>query len=144
MILKRFDIKDEVIVGRIKKGSDLILELTKICEENNIINGIIEGIGALEYVTIGYYDQKNKEYIINKIDKPMEVLCLKGNVSLKADKPMVHAHIVLGDKKGEVFGGHLFEGSSVFAFEYYIISLGKGFFRRKLDPETGLYLWIDQ
>ena len=141
MILKKFNLKNEVIVGRLLKGKDLILELTKICEENNVVNGIIEGIGALEYVTIGYYDQKNKEYIVNRIDKPMEVLSLKGNVSLKDGKPFIHAHIVLGDRKGKVCGGHLNEGSSVFAFEYCIIPFEKGFFVREFDQETSLYLW---
>lgn len=83
MIPKTFKLKNEVIVGRLSRGSDLIVELTRICKIKNITNGIVHGIGALKFVTIGYYDQEKRGYILNKIEKPVEVLVLKGNISMK-------------------------------------------------------------
>ncbi len=141
MVKKIFEMEKKVIMGRMPKGCDLLKELTNICKDMGIINGKLEGIGALSQATIGYYDQVKKEYVWKKINKPMEVLSLKGNISLKDDSPFVHAHVVLGGRDGDTLGGHLGEESLVFAFEYIIIPFSGGNFNRKFDEDTGLFLW---
>ena len=39
-----------------------------------------------------------------------EILSCLGNVTQKDKKPLIHAHIVIGDEKGKAFGGHLLPG----------------------------------
>lgn len=145
MFYKRFAIsRDKILVGRLNKGDDLSLQLTKICEKEKISNAHIEGIGAVQCATIGYYMQDLQQYVWQSIDVPMEVLCLIGNVSIKDKKPFVHAHIVLADENGNAKGGHLGEKTKVFAFEYMIIPIEGSALNRTLDKDTGLFLWSNE
>ena len=70
-----------------------------------------------------------------------EILNLNGNISLKDGEPMVHAHIILADQNGNSFGGHLEEGTKVFASEIQIEEFSKPDKNRKYDQATGLTLW---
>ncbi len=140
-MLEELAINSKIIMGNMEYGSDLLLELNNICQTKEIFAGKIEGIGAVKCATIGFYDQEKKEYIWNKIHRPMEVLSLKGNISIKDNKPFVHAHIVLGDHNSQVYGGHLGEDTQVFAFEYIIVPLQGDAFVRGFDKKTGLFLW---
>jgi len=133
--------RKSVYMGRLPHGSDLLDELTKICTDLEIECGRIEAIGAVQKACIGYYDQKLRKYKFNTLDTGLEILKLAGNVSLKDGVPMVHAHITLADDKGRVFGGHLSQGTIIFACEYMIEKFDGHAFRRIYDEETGLALW---
>jgi len=71
----------------------------------------------------------------------MEITKLTGNVSLKDGQPMVHAHITLADEQGQAFGGHLAEGTRIFACEVIIEAYAGDIFERTWDETTGLSLW---
>jgi len=131
---------DNIFMGRIKKNEDLLLSLEDICKQNNIYLGKIEAIGAVQNAKIGYYDQISK-YCYQFIDEKLEIVNLTGNVSIKDNKPMVHAHITLADKNGKTYGGHLALGTVVFACEFIIQSFKGSDFIRKFDDETNLTLW---
>ncbi len=132
---------EKIFIGRLNYGSDILSELTSICEDLNIFAGKIEAFGAVQRATIGYYDQKSKEYRWNKLNKPMEILSFIGNISLKDNKPFVHAHITLADEEGRVYGGHLTNDTVVFAFEYTIFCFKGESLNRIYDESTGLFLW---
>ncbi len=131
----------KIIMGRLKKGEDLLLALGRVIEQNNINMGKIDVIGAVSEARIGYYNQDTKEYQYNKINKPLEIVGCTGNISLLNDEPMVHAHIVLADENGNTFGGHLAEGTTVFASEAIIQKLKGKQLYRTFDRETELTLW---
>ena len=141
MRCKELSFEGKVYMGRILHGQDLINSLQTIVGELGISLGRIEGIGALERATVGYYDQILHEYKWIQIEHPMEVLSLQGNISLKDGVPFVHAHLVLGNEKGKCFGGHAGEGCRVFAFEYIIFPFSGPALERCLDKDTELYLW---
>jgi predicted DNA-binding protein with PD1-like motif len=102
---------------------------------------MVSGIGAVTKATIGYYDQIKREYVIKSFNQPMEVLSLKGNISVKDGVPFAHLHVVLGKEDFTAIGGHLFEGSEVFAFEFEIVEFEGKVLQRGFDEQTGLYLW---
>jgi hypothetical protein len=80
--------------------------------------------------------------MFHDLKKPMEILSLMGNVSLKDDKPFVHAHITLADARGVAMGGHLAEGTIVFACEFMIEEyISDRALVRYFDEKTGLFLW---
>ena len=55
---------------------------------------------------------------------------------------MVHAHVTLADAAGRAVGGHLAEGTPVFACEFIITEyLADQTLVRQNDPDTGLMLW---
>lgn len=131
----------KIYIGRLRHGADLLDELTKICIEKNIRLGRIEAIGAVQKATIGYYHQDKREYEFHTIDKALEILNLTGNISLKEESPMVHAHVTLADVDGNAYGGHLASGTVVFACEYIIESYEGLILKRSFDEKTGLALW---
>lgn len=129
-------------LGRLRHGDDLLRSLEKVCQEHNITLGEVRAVGAVTRARVGYYDQNKKEYFFLEMDQPLEILALVGNVSLNEAQPMVHAHVTLGDTAGRSFGGHLGEGTPVFACEFAIYEhLADKALTRQYDPETGLRLW---
>ena len=130
-----------IIIGKIKKDSFLLEKLSEIVKENKINCGIILGIGAIQNLNFGFYNQEKHEYKTITINKPLEVLNLTGNISIKENSPFVHCHITCADEDGKVYGGHLFEGTKVFAFEYKIFEVEGKFLIRNFDNLTGLFLW---
>jgi uncharacterized protein len=130
------------IMGRLKKGDDLLGALTTICQETGITLGEVKAIGAVSRARVGYYHQDTREYEWLDLPKPLEILALEGNISLKDGKPFVHAHVMLSDGEGRAYGGHLADGSIVFATEFVMQELkAEQSLNRQMDEETGLFLW---
>lgn len=128
-------------MGRLDHGADLLEALHQVCSEKNIQLAQVEALGAVQKARIGYYDQKSREYQFHTLDKPHEILSLVGNVSLKDNNPMVHAHLTLADENGRAFGGHLAPGTMVYACEYVIQSFQGTVLEREFDEKTKLSLW---
>jgi len=129
-------------MGRLDQGEDLLAGLERRGAEAGIRLGKVKAIGAVSRARFGYYDQTGRQYEFLEIPEPLEILALLGNISLKDGKTMVHAHITLADKEGRACGGHLAEGTLVFACEYEIQEyLGEQPLARAFDQATGLFLW---
>jgi predicted DNA-binding protein with PD1-like motif len=130
------------IMGRLQKGDDLLQALTAICQELGITLGEVKALGAVSQARVGFYRQDTRQYEWLDLSMPLEILSLEGNISLKEGKPFVHAHITLSDDAGQAFGGHLSEGTIVFATEFVIQELrAEKVLNRQMDDETGLFLW---
>jgi uncharacterized protein len=130
-------------VGKLAHNSDLLGELTAICIKNHITLGYVTALGAVKRARIAYYDQERKVYKYFEIDEHLEITHLVGNISLKDNKPIVHAHVTLANNSGKAFGGHLAEGTIVFASEVFIQVFSGNALVRGFDEETGLPLWDD-
>ena len=129
-------------MGRLAKGDDLLQALEKLCQVHEITLGEVRALGAVTRARVGYYNQEERKYYFLDLDQPMEILALVGNISLRDGKPMVHAHVTLADEAGRAVGGHLAEGTPVFACEYVIHEyLADQTLARQNDPATGLMLW---
>src|SRR5882672_1019723 len=66
-------------------------------------------IGALEDVTLGYFDWNRKEYKKIPVHEQVEVLSLIGDITVVEGGHQVHAHVVVGKSDGTAHGGHLME-----------------------------------
>jgi len=133
--------RKRLFVGRIPHGDDLLNSLTAFVREKGIRMGRLKMIGAVQKAVVGFYDEKEGKYINIQFDKPMEVLNLTGNVSIKDGEPFIHAHVTLGDEKGQSFGGHLMEGTVVFAAEFVVEEFEGQDLERTFDKTTRLALW---
>ncbi|MFC1889781.1 PPC domain-containing DNA-binding protein, partial [Thermodesulfobacteriota bacterium] len=131
----------ETTMGKLRHGADLLEEITGICKDRGIRLGRVEAIGAVSRACVGYYNQETREYEFHTLDEPLEIVSLKGNISIKDGEPMVHAHVTLADRAGKAFGGHLAAGTIVFACEWVIEAFEGPAFERGYDEETGLPLW---
>lgn len=128
-------------MGRFKYDNDLLQEITTFITNENIRSGEIRIIGAVKKARFGYFNQSTKEYKFIEKNEHMEILSAIGNISLKNGKPFPHVHITLADKDGNVFGGHLMEGTKIFAAEFVIVDYGENNLERVDDEFTGLQLW---
>lgn len=125
---------------RLEKGEKVIEKLEEFCEKEGIHSGHFTGIGGLDKVEIAYYTIEDKQYHSKIFDKPpMELLSLKGNVSMSGGKIKIHAHVLVGDKEFQVFGGHLEDGVVLPTCEIVFTRFGE-IVERKMDEETGLPL----
>ena len=128
-------------VYRLPHGKDLITSIEDFCIELSIQMATFSIIGAVSSVTIGAYDQQQQVYVTFKEESQLEIVNCIGNVSLKEGDPVVHAHIVLGDKQGKTIGGHLFSETILFAGEIDLQELTGKPLERVYDDITGLMLW---
>ncbi|MGM0501555.1 MAG: PPC domain-containing DNA-binding protein [Bacillota bacterium] len=140
MLVNQFSLK-KIYQGRLETGDDLLTVLNEFIQDKDIKAGKISAIGAVQEAAISYYDQESKEYGAKKLDESLEIINLEGNISLKDGEPIVHAHIALADEAGNMYGGHLEEGTTVFACEFIIQEYEGEYLERGLHQETELPLW---
>lgn len=124
---------------RLKRGEEIISSLRNFVEKNKIPSGLLWGIGAMENVEIGYFDDKKKDYLKKNLKKSMEILNLSGSISILNGKPYIHIHCTLSDEKLKCFGGHLFSGKITATAEIYIFKLKRKIYRIK-DENEPFYL----
>ena len=121
----------------IEKDEMVMDSITKFCTDKGIRNAKLSGIGAVKHTEIGAYDTIAKEYIRKEIDEVLELISFEGNVTLKDDKPFVHAHVVLSDHEMSTLGGHLFETSIAAVGEFFIREFESNAYR-DLNEDVGL------
>ena len=132
---------ERLYMGRLPYGRDLIASIEDLCQKFSIQMATFSVIGAVSSFTIGAYDQEQQVYVTAAETASLEIVTCVGNVSLMDGSPVVHAHIVLGDKQGKLIGGHLFSETIVFAGEINLQALTGKPLERTYDEKTGLSLW---
>ena len=128
-------------VGRLETGSDLVVEIERFCTEQGVLAGQVTVIGAVRRARYAYYEQDDHRYRELESDTHHEIVGFTGNISLKEDRPFLHAHATFADADGATVGGHLVRGCEVFAAEVMIRELAGVSLVRTHDDETGLALW---
>ena len=128
-------------VGRLATGSDLVAEIERYCREQEIVAAQVTVIGAVRRARYAYYEQTDHRYLELESASHHEVVGFVGNVSLRDNRPFLHAHATFADAAGATVGGHLLPGCEVFAAEVMIRELGDVSLVRMHDEETGLALW---
>lgn len=128
-------------VGRLETGSDLVEEIERHCAEQGIVAAQVTAIGAVRRARYAYYEQDDHRYLELESDTHHEIVGFTGNVSLKEDRPFLHAHATFADATGATVGGHLLRGIEVFAAEVMIREMSGVSLVRLPDEQTGLALW---
>lgn len=128
-------------VGRLATGSDLVAEIERQCREQEIVAAQVTVIGALRRARYAYYEQVEHRYLELESATHHEIVGFVGNISLRDNRPFLHAHATFADASGATVGGHLLPGCEVFAAEVMIRELGDVSLVRIHDEETGLALW---
>lgn len=125
----------------LERGEEVIETLRLFCEKEEMHWAQFSGIGAVEDVTIGYYDLATKQYVFNEEEGPFEVCNLDGNVSELEEEPRVHAHAVLSrcDETLSCIGGHVRSATVALTLEVCLWEVTQPLLRG-FDEETGLNL----
>ena len=122
-----FERDDEVVTG-----------LTDFAIRHDLHAAHFTAIGAFSYAVLAYFDWETKDYVKIPIHEQVEVLVLTGDIALKDDKPVVHAHVVVGRRDGTTRGGHLLSARVRPTLEV-VLTTG-GALEKRHDPESGLAL----
>ncbi len=125
---------------RLDKGEEAISSLTSFIAKKKVPCGTILGIGAIDNITIGYFDLSRHTYRKKNIKKVMEVVSLSGNISYLDGKPFVHTHIILAGPDHKTLGGHFFSGTVAITLEIYIHVIPAKL-RRVYDKKVGFNFW---
>lgn len=128
-------------VGRLATGCDLVEEIERLCAEQGVLAAQVTVIGAVRRASYAYYEQFDHRYLELESATHHEIVGFVGNVSLRDDRPFLHAHATFADATGATVGGHLLRGCDVFAAEVMIRELGDVSLVRAHDEQTGLALW---
>lgn len=124
---------------RLDKGEELVDGLEKFCMDEKIKLGTIQGIGATNDVTVGYFDTKKKEYFSKRFEGDFEIASLSGNITTMDGKIYLHLHITFGDKEFGSHSGHLNQAMISATFEGVITAV-EGEVCREHNKKIGLNL----
>lgn len=127
-------------VVRLNKSEEVVEELKKLCQKEDIKLAEITGLGASNLVEIGVFNVNTKEYNTKVFEGMFEITSLVGNISRKDGEVYLHMHINFGDADGNVRGGHLVR-ANISATGEIIINKIDGEVGRKLSDEIGLNLF---
>lgn len=128
-------------VGRLETGSDLVAEIERFCLEQSVVAAQVTVVGAMRRIAFAYYEQGQKRYLELASETHHELVSFTGNVSLRDDRPFLHAHATFADASGACVGGHLLRGCEVFVAEVMIREITGVELVRMPDDLTGLALW---
>ena len=128
-------------VGRLETGSDLVEEIERYCAEQGVVAAQVTVIGAVRKAAFAFYEQDDHRYLELSSETHHEIVGFTGNISLRDDKPFLHAHATFADAAGATVGGHLLRGCEVFAAEVMIREIAGVSLVRMPDEKTGLALW---
>ena len=128
---------ENLIFIRLFPNEDVSTQLIKACQKHNVKTAVlISGIGQLKEVKLGYFKKKG-DYSPKFFKKPLEILSMTGNISLKNEDYIAHLHIVVGDENKNAFGGHFIEGIISVTAEIVLLKNEIRLYR-KINKKTGL------
>ena len=121
----------EVIAIRLNPGEDLKQALLKYCIYHKVDAAyMLSCVGSLRQAAIRFANQP-KETII---DQALEIISLAGTLSQHG----IHLHIAVSDSEGQVIGGHLMDGSTIYTTAEIVMGIvPNSIFKREIDPLTG-------
>ncbi len=125
---------------RLARGEEIVASLKALALKEKIQLAQVQGLGAVNDLTVGVYDTEAKVYRSNHFTGAFEMLSLSGSIDTMKGEFYSHYHIAVGDKDGHAWGGHLNQ-AYISATCELMLTLLPGTIDRVKDPETGLNLW---
>ena len=121
-------------------GDEISEGLETFAKEQNLSDASFKAIGALQSVTLGWYNPETKKYAVSvELKEQVELLSLIGDVAQQEGKPIVHAHMVVGRSDGSTAGGHLLSAIVRPTCEVFLTE-SPAHLTKALDPESNLVL----
>ncbi|MEL7144483.1 MAG: PPC domain-containing DNA-binding protein [Cyanobacteria bacterium J06643_4] len=121
----------DAIAIRIRPGEDLKQSLLRYCIDQKIEAAyMLSCVGSLRQAAIRFANQPEGTVF----EQPLEIVSLEGTLSQHG----VHLHIAVSDSKGQVIGGHLMDGSTIYTTAEIVLGIMPDtIFKREIDPLTG-------
>lgn len=130
--------KDPFIL-MLKQGQNLFEAILDCAKTMGLTSASLQGLGALDDVTVAYYNLNTKQYQTKLFTGMYELISLHGNISMVEEQPFLHIHGALGQEDYSVVGGHFMEATVGPTAEITVIPFASPI-HRKFNEETGLKL----
>lgn len=124
-------------VVSVKNHEEIVNALETFCKEQGIMSGTILGIGAIDELTLRFFNPLTKKYVDKTFHEQMEIANLTGNISRMDGKVYLHLHVTVGRSDYSALAGHLLAATLNGAGEFVVEASGTAI-GRAYDPETGL------
>ena len=121
----------------VNTGEEIVKALNLFCEERKIKSGNITGLGAINEVTLRFFNPETKKYIDKTFQEQMEISNLTGNISIMNGKPYLHVHITVGSADYSSRAGHLLSAVLNGAGEFVVEKFEEDI-ERTYNPTLGL------
>ncbi|MFZ0391716.1 MAG: PPC domain-containing DNA-binding protein [Calditrichia bacterium] len=131
---------DNNFLIRLQRGEKVMESLLQFSKETQLEGAILQGLGAVTEVTLGYFEWDKKEYRQKTFSEIFEMLSLLGNLTRVEGEHFWHLHASLADSEYRSFGGHFFEATVTVTAELVVTPLPQPLIR-SFDDTTRLNLW---
>lgn len=121
----------------LKIGEDLFESILRALTDAQLTAASISGLGAVDDVTLAYYNLETKSYQTKLFHGMYELTSLNGNMAFLDGKRFLHIHGTIGSDTYDVFGGHFMSATVGPSVEISVVPLS-GKIERAYDDRTGL------
>ena len=105
----------------LERGDEVLEGITRFATETGVRAANFTGIGAIDRLTLGFYDLVKQTYERRLWDEDMEVASLVGNLAVVDGGPFPHVHGVFCRRDFTAIGGHVFEAVVSIAVEVAVL-----------------------
>ena len=130
---------------RMDRGDEIVSTLKNICRQEGILSATYSGIGGCSDVEMQVFIPERGEFETEKVEGPLELVSLMGNVvSDDSNQLFHHTHALFtwpdnGEHKS--ISGHMKSSTVLYTAEIELRPVTGGVIRRQYDPETGTGFW---
>ena len=112
---------EQTFVVKLRENEELLSGIKQGCQRKAVKRGIVIAIGALKKAKLRYFVAPGRREQL-EVNKQVEAL-LFGTIAMENGETIIHAHVVVGDKREGAIVGHLIEGIVNPEAELFILSL---------------------
>lgn len=131
---------DKYVVS-INNRAELAASLADFARKNGIEAGTVCGIGAVDSLSLRFFNPETKLYEDKTFNEQMEIANLAGNISVKDGDVYLHLHVTAAGKDYQAVAGHLLSAFIWGAGEFVVDAFPGGRIGRSFSDETGLNMY---
>ncbi len=115
------------------RGAEVLESITRFATETGVRAASLQGIGAVDRLTLGFYDLGRTTYERQRWEEDLEVASLTGNIAVVDGGPFPHVHGVFGRRDFSTIGGHVFEAVVSVTMELVVVTSPDPILRQAVD-----------
>ncbi len=119
----------------LRQGDDVFAQLEMLTTKEKIPSATLSGMGFVD-AKFGYFNRKTKQYDPKEF-KDVELASLTGSIAWQNQKPSLHLHGVVTDKRFAAHGGHLLAATVGTGSVEILITVHPKTLKRVMEPSIG-------
>lgn len=116
----QWKLANDQYVIRLDGQESVIDQLKAFSHKVNIGSASIQGIGGIESIDYGIFDNEKGAYSRHHYEGFAELISLSGNITWADKEPFVHCHFLAMGNYNNLVGGHLFAAKASITIELFL------------------------